>query len=1308
MSSLSSARPSRASLARALDEARLGRQPRRASSIQLRRYLVQWFPRGLWSFIYRAQSPGSRGVAAGVNVYRRFCRDPPRVSHEWSAALQLVELARLVDEMPSTSPEKVHHGAGQPPRTPAPESDSVVQATEHLLRYGVFPPCGWALTLQLLYTWRTKQPPARPQLFPTALSPPAAAQLLHHLSRAPPSPQAWHNALCLYHLCSTEAHTPPIKGQTAPTQQAEPLAPPRSRTDTGAHSAFLKAMRHMTLTTLLRAGEWERGLHFYHHTLYQRDLPGPITTAYLVQQLGRARQWAAVLRVYELCVKLLHAQRHQHHQRQPLSPHRDEWLSRQWGTTLSIAMAAAQNAPGAPTATLAAMVRQLEPDLDATPTLSAGSIGTAPSCPPPLVRLNGHFLSAVQALPSEKDRSAVLRLAWRGSLLDIFKIIRGLLSKHKWEEALALFEGAMHTAPARTSSPDPRSGSSLAPHTAAEPTITKSFSLSRKEIGETRLSFLHEATIDSVTAVVAALNRHRPTKRKQRTDPSREGEGNLLPATAADGPSRRLTLNDREVECVLSKTLALREEKPDTLTPAALAARKHFWRYCLELLACNYGALPCGEPSEKTSPSPREANERHSFSLHSPRRTPTPAALSFLLRHPRLPWHVALQLLQHYGVRETRPGESAAASTRATRCRPASLPSATRWARTCSPPTPRSLALAAAVELLRRQGQLQVAEKLALQSLDMEMAEQSLSARANVSLSAALLEVVQYPTLRNVLLERVEKRLSVEGSTLFHLLQESTCAKKAPAATHGDDGAHERPCGTAISSPPWWAGSADFFHHPSGRALTVVWLLMQHHMRPQMTTTDAARQDDDSLLASLFLCIPPPPMASVAAASLEAPPCSWLMAYPAAVHCEVVHVIKCLTSLSASAMSSASSSAEEKVCYAKRWVWTRRYLSSLAAHFSTSLTGTQTQIKEASYAERQRGGVQDEAVAREAYYNATFEAVVSLLDTSMPQVLTSHDSASHGRQSDACTDAVADAQDGDVPHSSAQRVQQLQQLLERAIARYGCLPPTHMVLPNQLNRLLPPRLSRLPAAGGSTTDEEARQDCLHTEGARKERCAVALHLVRLLLGALQDAGKQRPVEPAMVHNLLKLCCRISEYDQASLAVAEGAANSDIDHSAEVSRAGATLVRLQCELCGLHTVRSSTLSLLYHLCAAAQSRASACGHTVPRQVALETTCYLLEAQTAASAQKGTRHEQHEGTPVLTSSSSRSQDGQRHLDPLDAYGAVQARHCELFFALIGWEDALEVWYRAFPHEVLTHLSSNPQAVEACLSFGESTQL
>ncbi|KAG5497711.1 hypothetical protein JKF63_03977 [Porcisia hertigi] len=1314
----SSARLSSASLARLLSAARRERHPQHAYSAQLQQYLIQWFPCGLWSFIYRTPSRGAQGTATRTSAYHRFSRNPPRVSHGWAAALQLMELARLVDKMAGTFCSKAQLEGGVPSRISAPKPGAVVQATEYILRYGVFPPSGWALTLQILHNWREKQLPAQLPMFPSSLGPPAAAQLLHHISLAPPSQHAWQEALCLYHFCVSEVHAPSINHKPLPSKAGTSSSPPQSTTNTAAHSAFLKALRHMTLTTLLQAEEWERGLHFYYHTLYQRDLPGPITTSYLVQQLGSAGKWAEVLQVYELCVKLLHARKTHRAQQQRISSHREEWESRMWGTTLSIAMAAVQHSPGAPAGTLAAMVRQLQPGLGATRTHSSDVTGTDSfSSTTPLVRLNGHFLSAVQALPSEKDRLAVLGLARCGSLLDTFKLIRGLLSKHKWEEALLLFEEAMHTAPAHPSRADARDGAIRTHHVFTEPIIKQPFGLSRKEIGEARISFLHEATIDSVTAVVAALNRHRNTTGKRGTGAPRKGGTTFCSLTETTVFSTRLVLNDREVECVFSKTLALREEKHGTPSPAVLAARKDFWRYCLELLAFNYHTLSCGDSSSPVCQPPEGANKKNGSSSHSLHRTPTLAALSFLLRHPQLPWHVALGLLQEYGVLETRQGEKAPEVTGAAGRRTVSASVVTHRAKTSSSPTPRSLALAAAVELLHTQGKIQVAEKLALKALDLEMAERGLGPEAVVSLPAALLEVAQYPTLRSLLLERGEERLRVEATTLFHLLKESTRTGSRQGERRDGVDAHGTPCGTgSFPSLTWWADSAAFFHHPSGRALTVVWLLMQRHLySPMMTTVAAGQEFTTGFLDSLFLCAFPPPKVSDASESPAAPLRSWLVAYPAAVHCEVLRVIKYLTSPSTSSVSS-NSSAEAGLCYTGRWILTRRYLASLAAHFSAACTDTGEREGDESFVENGSLQATTDAMAREAYYGATFEAVLSLLDASMPPSSASSDPVSQGMQMDALPGATILDQDGGAPRTSAKRVRHLKQLLERAIVRYRCLPPTHMLLPNQLNRLLPP----LPLSSLSSTTARVREggergqlDFVKSDVTSSERCEVALHLVRLVLRTLLAARESYSVEPVLLHNLLKLCCRIAEYDQALLALTPGERSTDVDNSAEVSRTGATLVRLQCELCGLQTVRPGTLSLLYHLCAAAQSRASSHGHTVPRQVALEATCYLLEKQTAAAAGGDHRHPMQGGPlsaslPVSPSSSSRPLHKQQRFDLPGSSSAVQRHHCELFFSLLGWEGALEVWYHAFPHVVLTQLSGNPQAVEACLGLGESSQL
>ncbi|KAK7201544.1 hypothetical protein NESM_000218400 [Novymonas esmeraldas] len=1266
MSPPSSVHLSRATLARALAELRRGQRPQHAALSQLQRYLQLWFPRSSWLSVY---PPPAEGAAGRATANWRFCRDPPRVSREWAAALELVELAGFVDALSDSSQSVEQERAARLPHSSTPRAEAVVQATEHLLRHGVFPACGWAVSLRLLQAWRERQPPAMAQAFPETLSAPAAAQLLHHISLAPPSPRAWRDALRLYRHCSVPTHTP-AGGTAAAFPRSSTPAPPR-RSDAEeleAHSAFLKALRHMSLTTLLRAGEWEQGLRFYYHTLYQRDLPGPITTTYLVQQLGCVGQWAAVLQVYELCVKLLQAQQRQPRRAPSLSSAHegDTAVARQWGTTLSVAMAAAQTSPGAPAGTLAAMLQQLRPQRGALCGPSAD--GAAAALAPPLVRLDGHFLSAVQALPSPAERVSLVRLARRESLLDVFKLIRGLVSKRRWMEALMLFDEALSTAPVHSSRAT-NSNDGASPHAAAPPsTGSATLALTKREIGEARLNLLHASTIDCVAVVVAALNRHRVPSAAPRASPSADGASRgVSAAVAAPTQPLLLVLNDREVECVLSKTLALADTHcHHTLPVAAHAARESFWQYCLELLAFNYGAFGEDAVDTKHHDPPGPAGGQQQPSPTRPRRrTPSPAALSFLLRHPRLPWQTALQIIHGYGLLEARPsaarmGVGGSTRRRITSASP-SHSSSFSPGETASSRTPQLLAVSAAVELLRSQARREEAERLALQSLAQEMADAAARAGGVVSVSAALLQVAQYSTLRGLLLERQEARLIVDKATLSHLLRESTrvVATRADRCGRGSSEAVQLSSGHA-----WWVSKEAFCEHPCGRALTVVSLLMQRLQRPQDARAAAGVAVVQPSLsgrpASLFLPVPVDAAPLATAVGVGAPHPSWLLTYPSAVHCEVLRVLACLTT------SSADSSPEDaSLCYGLRWTWSRRYLAHLAAHFSAAPVCGVAGSQEAPSGEREPATGAAAAAAREAYYCASFEAVLSLLDSVAAGAGASH---------------VDDA-----PRSPAQRVQQLGQVLERAIVRYGCVPPTHMLLPNQLDRLLPPLT---PRSSHSVAEASAlgRRDDGDAGESTEERRAVALHLVRLTVGALCGAGAQATVEPVLLHNLLKLSCRVAEHDQASASPDAEEHARDVDCSAEISRIGVSLVRLQCERCGLHTVRPGTVTLLYRLCAAAQSRATRHGHAAPRQAALETTRYLLKAQAQALRAVG-------APPQCTDTGARAET------------AVVRHHCQLYFALFGWEEALEVWYRAFPSEVLSQLSGNPHAVEACLSFGET---
>lgn len=1333
--------PSRASLARLLAAAQRAHNPQHISLTQLQRFVTHWFPQELWESIYATSNAG-RESASGArkpSPFQRFCKNPRRVSPEWTAALQLVALSRQVQApaggCTSRSPSDTQ-------RSSAPLANLTQQTVEHILRFGVFPPAGWAVTLGLLHVWRQEQqqalavpahvsssssgdstrplasPPVSGQLaeaaFPAALPPPAAAQLLHHLSLAPPSSERWQDALRLYQQCAAQAYAPGVHRGTG--------GPPASLSE--AASPFLKALRHVALTTLLQAGEWERGLHFYYHSLYQRDLPGTVTTGYLVQALGEAGQWAAVLRVYELCVQLLIAQRQR----------RGKGLrdgnaapSRPWGTTLSMAMAAVQRSPAAPPTALAAMVRQLCP--------SEGP-GDANAATAPLVQLDGNFLAAVQALPTEDDRVAVLRLAKRERLLDTFKLIRGLLSKHRWEEALMVFREAMKTTVTPAALNSGRAGRTAAgtqPATAREREDGRSVArLSRREIGEVRLNFLHCATLHNVEKVVALLNEHHN---------ERQCRGGAMVAD-------RWALNDQEVECVLSKTL-----EADEATVAQSRCASDFWQYCLGLLERNYGTQRTGVSSPLASvgngsAAAGDASQRGGAAslrcLPRPHRRPTAAALSFLLRHPRLPWRIALQLLVRHdlldvpGARE--PAHELRDETRSTaRGREGGRPGPHQ-----ALATTRVLALNAAAERLASQGQRGAAEAVALRALDAEVSARGHSQRG-VSLSASLLRLASLPVLLQLLLAKRRDELYVDGRVLFHLLRESARA--------GEEGDEEMKQHTGSTGGLFDGHGSEFFaDHPCGRALTVVHLLMQRNAlsrssSPCCSVSEAA-QTVQTLPASLFLLGTRLPGSTAAprSASESVPPVPWLLAYPPSVHCEVVRVLRCVTAAPLSRLcwkgtgpgnSHLSPETEAGVRYTQRWTWTMRYLRALADFFAQQPCHTPASTQASPpLAFASAGQPTTAQKAEEAYYVSTFETVLSLLDTvAVPESLPSvglADSAHSGAEETV----RGDVRDGEraAPCTSQQRVQLLSQLLERAIARYGCAPPTHMFLPNQLDRLLPPLVRR----GGASTEgaEAAEAVCERkrdlTRQSIQERCAVAACLVELTLRSLNATAPEmdvdgdvvalpRAVEPALLHNAVKLCCRVAERLRALPSLPREVTGVATVDGAKLCQVGAALVRLQAERCGPATVQPGTLSLLYHLCAAAQSSLPEGGCSQPRRVALETTAYLLRQQ-ASSGVSASHEVPWRGNDVSSSPARGFSAGHMALQPSSGVSrsrrgrgkghrtsaaVVQPRHCDLFFSLFGWEDALDVWYPTFPRDVLRLLAGDPRAIEACLSLEEGTE-
>ncbi|KPI85072.1 hypothetical protein ABL78_5877 [Leptomonas seymouri] len=1347
-----SPRPSQASLTALLAAAQRANNPKCISLAQLQRYTTQWFPRELWRSAYGA-SLSDRVASSStrtLNPFLRFCRNPPRVSPEWTAALQLVALSYYVSDPAKCT--AAHSPTGARDDSP-PSASPTIQTIEHLLRFGVFPPTGWSVTLALLDSWRREQqkqsitsshasPSAGLQpthtatatspsekasqlFFPAALQAPAMAQLLHHISLAPPSPERWQDALRLYQLCAAQTYTSakdhhtwtPLVGTSGAFANSAP-----------ATSAFLKALRHMTITTLLQAGEWERGLYLYYHSLYQRDLPGTVTTGYLVQALGRAEKWAAALQVYELCVKLLHAQREM---RLKSDPSRSEAPSRSWGTTLSMAMAAVQCCPTAPPTALLAMVQRLE---------RQNGHSDPSSSLPPLVQLDGNFLAAVQALAREEDRVAVLRYAKREGLLDTFKLIRGLLSKHRWEEALLLFTEAMKvTAALPSPGPGGTAGMTASAMSATARGKDKSWPdahFSRREIGETRLNFLHSSSIHSVSAVVEVLNRHR-------NDSRRRSKEQMVGAAARD----TLALNDQEVECVLSKTLEVNEAAAAESSRAA-----DFWQYCLQLLDHNYASLNSG-PSPCTDSTSAGVTSHRSEEVGSLRsapqalpasspcqRRPTAPALSFLLRHPRLPWQAALRLINAYDLLDvSHDGGTTRRKGRGTR---SAVHNVGRGERdpAYTGVSPRALALSAAVERLTSQGRHKDAEDLALRALEVEVAA-SRHSRDGVSLPASLLQVVSLSTLQELLLVRHHDGLFVEKRVLFHLLRESVsaCGNRNLAMSQR----------ASFEELLVMNSGERFVNHPCGRALAVTHLLMQGTVLPRGCSADKAARPLLQLPDSLFLLDGRSPRSTEAPhrTAEMPPPVPWLLVYPPAVHCEVIRVIQCMTPCTDRATpysrDTLHNSADNKAQAwdVQRWTWTMRYLRTLADAFA----GLQRRAPDPSrdapgHLFLHNGSPSAVEQAKEAYYVATFEAVISLLETTAEAGVPS----SAGRATlTHCGDAAPPAAEevkglgvegetGGIPCTPRQRIQVLCQLLERAVARYGCAPPTHMLLPNQLDRLLPPLVKRTTLREDKSEIPQRQRDgarC-HVGTDAQERCTVAACLVRLIVHSLgaapaqthPEAGTPRPlcaVEPALLHNALKLCCRVAEYRrELSFALPQTMTDITADCAA-LCEAGRTLVRLQCERCGLSTVRPGTLSLLYHLCAAVEACSSHDRPSLPKKVALEATEYLLrlQASRANTSSHGVRQRGRSGVPAVAPHADESEPGQgplfttvnprggeRDRSERAPLAVVQTHHCDLFFFLFGWEGTLHVWYPAFPRHVLRQLSGDPLAIEICLNLEE----
>lgn len=185
----------------------------------------------------------------------------------------------------------------------------------------------------------------------------------------------------------------------------------------------------------------------------------------------------------------------------------------------------------------------------------------------PLTFLDGNFIQSIERL-SKTESTLLLHEVQQNCLIDPYKIIRGLVSQKRWLDAIQTL----------TSSVSALKGN-------------RSEWFSRPDIGRARLAILHASSSHNVHRVVDCLN-----------------------ATKKQG--RPFSLNDSEIECVLSKSL---EDQTSS-----------FWKYCLLVFNANYASK-----AEYQRP-----------------RIPSTAVTSLLFRSKELPWETALQIFKKFVVTE--------------------------------------------------------------------------------------------------------------------------------------------------------------------------------------------------------------------------------------------------------------------------------------------------------------------------------------------------------------------------------------------------------------------------------------------------------------------------------------------------------------------------------------------------------------------------------------------------------------------------------------------------------------------------------
>lgn len=392
------------------------------------------------------------------------------LSPGWDVALQLFQLSKRVN-------------TGNPA--------SQKQHLEWLIRNGRFHPSAWATSVGLLEEWRALE--TSEETLPPQLGDGALLQLAYGLSCVQGGKTAGHasasnaslSVVQVYQRAAADAHRRPS------------LVNPRC----------LSPLRHMVMTTLLKNNQWEKAVEFLQHSLQQRDMPDSVTTGLLFHVLSDAKQWEIALSVFELCAQMLPVA---HSILKSDEPKRKK-LAQRWGTTLSIGMAEiASLRPALCAAMLNTIVKQQQQQHTALA---------------PIAALDGKFLAAVEHVSSAEERFQILRTAREHRLLDYHRLIRGLCSKQRWIEALAVF------------------------HEAARANC-----FTRREVGQCRGYLLNASDASNVRIVVRHIQKAHPQR----------GEESLI-------------LNDVEVETVLLKSL-------DVQGPAT----NSYWQFITAIMDANF------------------------------------------------------------------------------------------------------------------------------------------------------------------------------------------------------------------------------------------------------------------------------------------------------------------------------------------------------------------------------------------------------------------------------------------------------------------------------------------------------------------------------------------------------------------------------------------------------------------------------------------------------------------------------------------------------------------------------------------------